>query len=105
MHRLATLVDFFFPPSESGLLLRHTSSEAFRSLYAPQHHQTVTTLCTYQEPVIKAAITAGKFEHNLEALQLLAHLLAQHLHTWPYEPSRTAIVPVPLHPKRQPSAA
>ncbi len=101
MHNLRGMSDFFFPPSDSLRLIRETTHLDMVALYHPQYHQTVITLAEYQEPCIKAIITAAKFEHNEGALELLTPLLTRYLTDEPLPLATTVFVPVPLHPKRQ----
>lgn len=96
-------LDFIFPPSESLLILRVFSDTSPLSFYQPTYPNGIIALSHYNEPYIKANITAGKFEHNEPALKNLGLLLQQHLHesvtTW--RPEETIFVPIPLHRKRQ----
>ncbi len=96
-------LDFIFPPSESLLILRAFSDISPLSFYQPTYPNGIIALSHYNEPYIKANITAGKFEHNEPALKNLGLLLQQHLHesvtTW--RPEETIFVPIPLHRKRQ----
>lgn len=101
MHNLRHLSDFIFPPSDSLRLVRTTTPHDVLALYHPHHHHAVTTLTEYQEPRIKAIITAAKFEHNEQALKLLTPLLIQYLREKQFDLKTTIFVPIPLHPKRQ----
>jgi len=101
MHILDTITDFCFPPSQSLTLVRTTPPTDILTYYKPQVHQTVTTLTEYPEPVIKAIITAAKFEHNEQVLRLLAPMLNRYITEFGLPVSTTAFVPIPLHPKRK----
>lgn len=103
IHIFTSIVDMVFPPSPSHLLLRDTPDTAWTShLLHPRKIGDVLCLSSYQEPAIKAAITAGKFEHNTHALRQLGILLRTYLteRATPF-PSHTLFVPVPLHTTRQ----
>ncbi|MFN3693081.1 MAG: ComF family protein [Candidatus Paceibacteria bacterium] len=103
IHIWHTCLDFWFPPSESMLLLRAFRDVDLRLYYAPIRSNNGTTLSHYSEPFIKASITAGKFEHHEIALKRLGGLLRQHLTetVTHWLPTDTIFVPIPLHPKRQ----
>lgn len=99
IHILTAVLDSLFPPSESQLILRRFPNPTLRAHYQPSGRGGVTFLAPYHTPVIKAAITAGKFEHNLKALRLVSTLLSEHLNQT--KPQRTLLVPIPLHSKRR----
>jgi len=56
------------------------------------------SLCAYQTPV-KELIAAGKFQHNLAALNVLGQLLAQIIQQHHYD-NELVLIPVPMHPKK-----
>jgi ComF family protein len=103
IHIWRRIVDGVFPPSPSLLILRQYNDVPYINYYAPQRIGDAMTLSSYQSPLIKASITAGKFEHNISALVSLGTLLKAHLsnHAATYPPERTILVPVPLHSKRE----
>jgi ComF family protein len=103
IHIWHRLLDFVFPPSLSLLVLRQYRAIPYTNWYAPQNVNGTTALSSYQSPLIKASITAGKFEHNTRALESLGTVLSMYLqeHTALYPPETTILVPVPLHPKRE----
>jgi ComF family protein len=102
IHIWQRIIDGIFPPSQSLLTLRQYRDVSYVRYYEPQRVGQTTALSSYQSPLIKASITAGKFEHNSRALRSLGLLLRTHFenHRDLYPPSHTILVPVPLHPKR-----
>ncbi len=96
------IVDSIFPPSPSLIILRQYSDTSYSTYYEPHQVSDTIALSRYQSPLIKASITAGKFEHNLEALKDLGALLRTHLakQSSIWTPEHTLLVPIPLHPKR-----
>lgn len=102
IHIWQRIVDGIFPPSPSLLILRQYGSVPYTNYYVPQKVGGTIALSSYQSPLIKASITAGKFEHNTRALMSLGTLLRVHLSKQieTYPPESTILVPVPLHPKR-----
>jgi predicted amidophosphoribosyltransferase len=101
IHILTSLIDAVFPPSPSHLLLRQISDVDWVSYMRPRKIDEVLCLSPYQVPAIKAAVTAGKFEHNTHALHQLGMLLHTYLGEYANTfPPQTLFVPVPLHPTR-----
>jgi ComF family protein len=94
-----TLIDFCFPPSESILTIRRHPLPHLHDFYHPLPVGDTLTLASYQTPLIKACITAGKFEHNLEALRLVSTLLSHHFIQ--EQITNTLFVPIPLHRSRE----
>jgi ComF family protein len=101
IHIWHQLLDLLFPPSEALRDLRTATEKDFLFAITPITRQGVITLTSYQTPLIKHAITAGKFEHNFSALQALGKILAHYLSQANYDPVTTILVPIPLHHKRQ----
>ncbi len=97
------MVDLVIPPSPSLQIIRAHQKEDVITYFRRHRHQRITTLSQYRSPYIKALITAGKFEHNISALQKLSPLLQQYLDETVTEEQQpaTVIVPIPLHPKRE----
>lgn len=103
IHIWRNLIDTIFPPSPSLRILRECAHIPTCQYYAPHRVGDVIALSHYQTPFIKASITAGKFEHNLSALETIGELLREYVcHMSPPPiPERTIFVPIPLHPKRE----
>ncbi len=103
IHIFIRVLDFIFPPSPSYLTLRDTTDEAWPSCLNPQMVGTTLCLAHYTNPVIKAAVTAGKFEHNTNALARLGITLRTYLDQseTSLPPRTTVFVPIPLHHTRQ----
>jgi ComF family protein len=102
IHIWQRIMDGVFLPSSSLLILRQYSGVPYTNYYAPQIIGDTMTLSSYQSPLIKASITAGKFEHNIKALKDLGEILHAHLmsHQDKYPANTTLLVPIPLHPQR-----
>jgi ComF family protein len=102
IHIWQRIVDGVFPPSSSLLILRQYGGVPYTNYYAPQIIGDTMTLSSYQSPLIKASITAGKFEHNIKTLKDLGEILHAHLmsHQDKYPANTTLLVPIPLHPQR-----
>ena len=97
-HLWTTLLDAVLPASESVRAIRTLSTTEFVAHYRPGHFQSITFLSPYDEPLVRAAIHANKYEHYQPAAQLLAKLLDTWLRT---QPTDVVIVPIPLFPRRQ----
>jgi ComF family protein len=97
----AHIYDTIFPPHESILKLRlETNTNFGRHLHTfPQ--PSWIALADYQNPYIKAAITANKFHNSDKAASLLATLLDIWLAD--QDTSNLAMVPIPLSAARQKS--
>jgi ComF family protein len=91
--------DIIAPPNESIALLRKENIDTFLRHLSPQKIAHTIALSNYNNPIIKASITANKFYNHKKAARLLASLLDCWLHTLPTKP--TILVPVPLSKKRQ----
>jgi predicted amidophosphoribosyltransferase len=90
--------DFCFPPSESFRLVRSYPQSNLSDYYHELHIGTIITLSSYRAPLIKACVTAGKFEYNRYALTLLGTLLATYVERHPQH--GVIFVPIPLHISR-----
>lgn len=103
IHIWRTITDICFPPSPALITLRQYDAQSYHHHYEPRTVENITILCRYQSPLIKACITAGKFEHNIDALKDIGQLLHRHLteHTATYPPANTLLTAIPLHPKRE----
>jgi ComF family protein len=99
IHIFMQIVDFFFPPSPSLVCIRQHPQSHLYDYYHLTPVGDVLTLATYQTPLIKACVTAGKFEKNLRALMYLGTLLERYLKEAAVE--HTLFVPIPLHHARE----
>ncbi len=93
------IFDSIFPPTEHELLLRNVSAERFIYWYQPKLIRETVCLSEYNLPEVKAAITAGKFEHNYHAARLLSALVEKYLLELPLK--KTLLLPIPLSSKRK----
>lgn len=93
MRIVSFIFDVLFPPRETELLLRDTTS-------LPSLRETksgVITLSQFTHPTVQAAITENKFYNNTHARQLLAALLEQWIKE---QPDTLIFIPIPLGAKR-----
>ncbi len=92
------IFDSLFPPHKSIALLRAVTRERFLRLLQPKMVGKITALSNYDEPYIKAAITANKFHDSKKAAVLLGALF----HEWCSKEanSETLFVPIPLSKER-----
>lgn len=93
------IIDFVFPPHPAIKILRPLTPKNFAELAKIDHFPHLVTLAHYQNPSIKAAITANKFHDHKPASRLLAGLLHQYLSSLPYFP--TLLIPIPLAKERE----
>lgn len=99
MRKLLTIVlNLIFPPRPTEIVVAAASKSHPATLYCPAVHQNFTYLCSYQDPIIKAAIIENKFYGNQTAARLLATFLETWLQTQPVD---TLYIPIPLGAKRQ----
>lgn len=94
LRTLGNLFDTLFPPSESARQLRGHDEHTLLRLLTPQTTLEGTALLPYNEPLVRAAITACKFEQHARATQMLGTVLSSWLETLPTK--KTLIQPVPL---------
>lgn len=99
MHMFRLLLDSIFPPTEGALIVRRYTPEQFLTHYHEHTVDDVIALSDYLRPVVHAAITECKFQHNSEATTLLAALVAKWLSTRP--DARTLLIPIPLSRERR----
>lgn len=92
------LFDSLFPPHKSVVLLRKVTRDAFLNLLEPRLVGKIKALTNYDEPFIKAAITANKFHDSKKAAILLGALLTD----WCSDKTstETLFVPIPLSKER-----
>lgn len=93
------IIDFVFPPHPAIKTLRALTPKSFTKLAKINHFPHLVTLAPYQNPNIKAAITANKFHDYKPASRLLASLLHHYLSSLP--PYPTLLIPIPLAKERE----
>lgn len=101
-----TLLDTLFPPSVRGQ--RVAADKEAPLPYAPSTRgigsHTVTVLASYDNPRVRDAICALKFERDMRACQLLADMLndflVEHIADEALFGGRVVAVPIPLGKKR-----
>lgn len=96
---LLRLYDTIFPPHESVLYLKKETPEGFIRHFSPHTFANSIVLSHYENPIIRAAVTANKFHDNEKAATLLAVLIEHWLATLPEAP--TIFVPMPLSSTRR----
>lgn len=96
---LYNFLDTLFPRSVEQKLLAQETSENFVRHFSPERTIGAYTLTSYDNSVIKAAITANKFHDHEEAAKLLATLIDHWHSTLPT--ANTIYVPIPLSTKRE----
>ena len=89
-----SIFDSLFPPHKSIILLRKVTQERFTALLKPRLVGKIIALCNYDEPLIKAAITANKFHDSKKAALLLGTLFTEWIKSQGLE--ETLFVPIPL---------
>lgn len=92
------IYDTIFPPHESILILRSETTANFERHLHPLVQPDWTALANYQNPYIKAAVTANKFHNSDRAAALLAALLDSWLQKAGV--GDAALVPIPLSATR-----
>lgn len=90
-------LDLILPPTAEDRLIRDETSASIKRLYIPHYPKTHEAVASYREPVIKALITANKFQANRHASHLLATLLAVRLLHFM---QTVAVIPIPTAPER-----
>lgn len=93
-----SIFDSLFPPHKSIILLRKVTQERFTALLKPRLVGKIIALCNYDEPLIKAAITANKFHDSKKAALLLGTLFTEWIKSQGLE--ETLFVPIPLSSER-----
>ena len=93
------MLQYVLPPHPSTVLLAPISPETFCTHYQERSVRGSICLSSYQDPCIKAAITANKFYNDQHAALLLAALLTKYLKTLPSAP--TVLIPIPLSARRE----
>ncbi len=92
------IFDGIFPQPESIKKLRAENQKDFIKYFSPHRFANCITLSDYSNPIIKAAITANKFNDYDKAASLLSTLIEHWLNTQP--PIPTIFVPIPLSSSR-----
>lgn len=92
------IYDTIFPPHESIRRLKREDKNNFLRHFSPHKFANCIALSDYNNPFIKAAITANKFHDSNKAAILLSALIEHWLHTLPDKP--TIFIPIPLSPAR-----
>jgi len=88
------IIDTILPPHPSILKLRGETHEKFVRFYSPRKFSNCTYLSSYNQKIIKAAITANKFHNHNKASLLLATLVTKWINA---QADKTFIfVPIPL---------
>ncbi len=88
------ILDVLFPQHKSVVLLRRVSEDRFLLLLKPRIVGKTITLANYDEPLIKAAITANKFHDSKKAARLLGILFNKYCQET--ITAKTLFVPIPL---------
>jgi len=96
---LRLILDTIFPPHGCLKRLRAETVEDFGHYLAVQIHAQTTVLSDYNQPAIKAAITANKFHDHQKASELLGILVNDWYINLPTKP--TLFVPIPLSKERE----
>lgn len=93
------LVDFIFPRPEAVKLLEGVTERQTKELFRLHQISGITALSSYENPIIKSAITANKFYKYERAASLLSPLVMKYLETLPLKP--TVLVAIPLSKQRE----
>lgn len=94
---LYTLIDALFPPSADELVLRRECDEDFIARYRYGIVDGVSSLLTFNDAPVKAALHLAKFRAHRRATTLLGAVLGTHLARVNVQ---YVIVPVPLSSSR-----
>jgi len=90
-------LEFLFPLSEDERQFHGVTGDDFlEHAHITQFHQ-FTSLSSFQDPTIRAAIHLVKYHHHRHAIKLLATLMSQFYYSLDNQP---IIVPIPLSAKR-----
>lgn len=97
---LSTLFEFLFPKSDDEKLLQTITPTSFAQKLQPVTHTTITSLTSFKDPAIRAAIHLTKFHNHAHATKLLSGVLTKYLQE-NYSDRDVLLVPIPLSKKRQ----
>lgn len=87
------LLDEILPPSDTVRLVRELPPDSLLTRTTPGVYQEVSFLLPYDDPWVRAAVHANKYEHYTHAAKLLAHPLDRWLEA---QPQPLYVVPMPL---------
>ncbi|MFW6209933.1 MAG: ComF family protein [Patescibacteria group bacterium] len=87
------LLDEILPPSDTVRLVRELPTDSLLTRTTPGIYQGVSYLLPYDDPWVRAAVHANKYEHYTHAAKLLAHPLSHWLQD---QPQPLYVVPMPL---------
>ena len=93
------ILDFIFPPSEDEKCIASVTLETFQKKYSLRRTSDITTLASFADPIVRAAIHLNKFHNHNRAQELLASLLVHYLNSQIMKD--TILIPIPLSKKRQ----
>lgn len=108
MELLQRLLDLILPPRPTELLVRSLSVDDFISRIRPQlitfEGTEITTLLSYKDPEVQAAILEAKFHGSEKAQKLLGTVLSEYLNEFSSEEAAltgtVVLLPIPLSPAR-----
>lgn len=98
-HYWAKLLEMIFPLTDDEHIIASVSVETFTKEYSITRTNGITSLATFKDTKVRAAIHLNKFHRHPHARKLLASLLSAHLDTLPPHPY--LLVPIPLSSKRE----
>ena len=89
---IGNILNLVLPPTREATLLADIAPADLQRLYTPVETADALALCRYEEPVIRAAIIAAKFQSHQNAVGLLATLLD----IWQSEKPQTHAIWIPM---------
>lgn len=100
-HFFGNIFNFILPPSPEQKLLSSIEPEDLYSLLEPKSVNGIISLGSYQEPLIRSAVIAAKFQGDLRAVKLLSELLSKWLEKNNNRYNNHLWIPIPLSKQRQ----
>lgn len=93
------LLDVLFPPRPTERIVRECVASQKKLPRFTEHHHGVTTLLSYQEQTVHAAIVENKYYRNERAQRILSDILRAHVASSYITP--IFLVPIPLSNERR----
>ncbi len=100
MSILMNVLDIFFPPRDTQLIVRTLDENALKNISNPKviaiEGTQILTLLPYHNPIVQACIIEAKFHNNGNAQKMLGELLLNTIRN-----KKAILIPIPLGKARK----
>lgn len=99
MYIFDLILELIFPRTSNEKIIQNLSDSDVKNLLKPFGTTYGLSLCSYQNPLVKAAVTATKFENSFLGAKVLSKIVETWLNELPRK--KTIVIPIPLSSKRE----